>query len=213
MRLETALLILLVLSPIALTTTSGRKPPSVVIVSNEADMPTAEFIGDLLNRSGLSYEILGPDSFKEALRNYEVLILLGGPEAYDGMGNITANYIPPKNASTLVEEPETFLISIFKGSRDIIVLAGHTRKETLDASAYFFKDASQVGITRLWGWAGYPVSFKEGSYAVYYVERYIYDNETGKFRPVPWGSLERRVLSKVEAVSYTHLTLPTTERV
>ncbi len=189
------LLTLILLLPVPMVGVAGEeKPPKVVIVSNKADMPTAKFIGKLLNQSGLAYSILGPNSFEEALKGYDVILLLGGPKAYDGMGNITSNYIPPSNSSTLIEEPKTFLISVFKGGRDIVVLAGHTRKDTMDAASYFFKDS--IRLTSLWGWAGYPIDFRVGSFVIYYVARYYYNNKTGEFKGYPWGSVKTEALSK-----------------
>ena len=189
------LLALILILPIPITgQASGDNPPKVVIVSNKADMPTAKFIGKLLNQSGLPYTILGPNAFKEALKGYDVILLLGGPKAYDGMGNITSNYIPPSNSSTLIEEPKTFLISVFKGGRDIVVLAGHTRKDTMDAASYFFKDS--IRLTSLWRWAGYPIDFRVGSFVIYYVARYYYDNKTGEFKGYPWGNVKTEALSE-----------------
>ncbi len=196
MKFRAALLILIIVLPLIPSSSANESPPTVVILSNEADMPTAKFIGDLFNQSGLNYTIMGPESFTEALKNYEVLILLGGPEAYDGMGNITSTYIPPKNASTLIEEPKAFLISIFKGNRDIIVLAGHTRGETLEAASYFFKDP--IRITLLWGWAGYPVDFRVGTYAIYYIEERRYDQETGRTEVTQIRNLKKEVLNLTE---------------
>ncbi len=194
-KIISLLVLVLLLLPIPVAgQASEERPPKVVIVSNKADMPTAKFIGDLLNRSGLPYRIMAPSSFKEALEGYDVILLLGGPKAYDGMGNITSNYIPPSNATALIEEPKTFLISVFKGGRDIVVLAGHTRRDTMDAASYFLKDS--IRLTSLWGWAGYPIDFRVGSFVIYYVARYYYDNKTGEFKGYPWGNVKTEALSE-----------------
>ena len=198
MKLSVAILIALLLVPSALTQVIGERAPKVAIISNEADMPTAQFIGEILTNSSVEYQIMGPGDFKEALKNYEVILILGGPEAYDGVGNISSNYIPPQNATTLVNEPRTFLVSIFRGGRDIVVLAGHTRRETLEASAFFFKDWTLLGLTRLWLRAGYEVALSDDSFAIYYVERYNYNKEKGIYQPYPWGTDEWRVLGRVE---------------
>lgn len=162
------------------------KRPTVAIISNEADRPTALFIGGLLRESEVTFEIMGPKEFGKAVERHDVIIILGGPKAYDGVGEISSNYIPRENATTLASEPRTFLISVYKGGKDIVVIAGHTRRETGEAVPYFFKDS--IRVTKLWRWAGYPIDFKDRSYAIYYRERYIYDNESMSFYPVPWGS-------------------------
>ncbi len=197
MKLRTAALILALLLSLPYAGVSGERAPKVAIISNEADMPTARFVGGILANSSVQYDIMGPGDFKNALRNYEVILILGGPRAYDGVGNISVNYIPPQNATTLEEEPRTFIVSVFKGGRDIVVLAGHTRRETLEASAFFFKDRSLLGITRLWMRAGYRNALRKGSYAIYYVERYLYNEKEGTYRSVPWGTDEWRVLDEV----------------
>ncbi|MEM0192252.1 MAG: hypothetical protein QXJ48_03840 [Candidatus Korarchaeum sp.] len=187
MRERTSLLVILIpllLAPV-LHLEADRKP-SVAIISNEADRPTALFIGGLLSESNITFEIIGPKEFSRALEKHDVIIILGGPRAYEGVGEISSNYIPPDNATALMREPRTFLISVYKGGRDVIVIAGNTRRETSEAVPYFFKDS--IRVTRLWRWAGYPVDFKDGSYAIYYRERYLYDNESMNFYPVPWGS-------------------------
>ena len=178
--------VLLILLLINFAPLLAEKAPRVAIISNKADEPTAMFLGGLLSESNVPFDILGPKDFQRALESYDVIILLGGPKAYDGIGEISSNYIPPENATNLINEPRTFLISIYKGGRDIIVIAGHTRQETREAVPYFFKDP--IRVTRLWGWAGYPADFKDGSYAIYYVERWFYDNESMRFYSVPWGS-------------------------
>ncbi len=198
MRYAVAILIALLVLPLAFNQAVGERAPKVAIISNEADMPTAQFIGEILTNSSVEYKIMGPDDFKEALKNYEVILILGGPEAYDGVGNISSNYIPPQNASTLIQEPRTFLVSVFKGGRDIVVLAGHTRRETLEASAFFFKDWTLLGITRLWMRAGYEIALSNSSFAIYYVERYNYNKEKKVYQPIPWGTDEWRVLGQVE---------------
>ncbi len=183
MRLLLILLIASLLLPVPIEA-AGK--PRVAIISNEADMPTARFIGGLLRECELDFEVMGPKDFSRALEGYEVIIILGGPKAYDGVGELASRYIPPANATALIEEPRTFLIAVYKGGRDIIVIAGHTRRETGEAVPYFFKDP--IRVTRLWRWAGYPVDFRDGSYAIYYRERYFYDNESMRFYPVPWGT-------------------------
>ncbi|WP_125740364.1 hypothetical protein [Candidatus Korarchaeum cryptofilum] len=179
-------IIILILLLINFAPLLAEKPPSVAIISNKADEPTAIFLGGLLSESRVQFDILGPRDFQRALENYDVIILLGGPKAYDGVGEISSNYIPPENATNLINEPRTFLISIYKGGRDIIVIAGHTRQETKEAVPYFFRDP--IRVTKLWRWAGYPVDFRDGSYSIYYVEKWLYDNESMKFYSVPWGS-------------------------
>ncbi len=208
-RLALLLALILLLPILIIGQASGENPPKIVIVSNKADMPTTRFIGKLLNQSGLAYNVLGPSSFEDALKGYDMILLLGGPKAYDGMGNITSNYIPPSNSSTLIEEPKTFLISVFKGGRDIVVLAGHTRRDTMDAASYFFKDS--IRLTSLWGWAGYPVDFRVGSFVIYYVARYYYNNKTGEFKGYPWGNVKTETLSKQDINDSTLYNVTTIE--
>lgn len=184
---------------------SAERKPSVAIITNDADRPTALFLGGILSESGVPFEILGPRDFSSALEKHDVIFVLGGPKAYDRIGEISSNYIPPDNATTLIREPKTFLISVYKGGRDVIVLAGHTRSETGEAAAYFFKDP--IRITRLWRYAGYPLDFRNGSYAIYYVEKYFYDNESMKFYSVPWGTeVIRAVKVKVNGSEFFNLT-------
>lgn len=198
MKTGIVFLLPLFLLSIALIPLTAEKGVRVAIISNKADMHTANFIGEILRNSSVEYVIMGPDSFDEALKGYEVILILGGPKAYDGVGNISSTYIPPQNATVLIKEPKTFLISVFKGGRDIVVLGGHTRMETLEASAFFFKDRRLLGLTKLWMRAGYKTGLSNGSYAIYYVEGYEYNKEKGSYISYPWGTDEWRVLGVTE---------------
>ncbi len=194
MRLNQLSLLLMLLLVLPIFQVRGSNSDiKIGIVHNEQDSKAAERLTRILKMSGLNVTTYSPADFKEALKNEEIIFLLGGHKAYQGMGNISGVYLPPGNKTTLEKVKGSYVISVWEGNREVITLAGSTRKETLEAVDAFFLWVLE--ITRLANLAGYPVQFSKNSRAVYELETFSYDNVTGRYSTRTLGQYDMSVLN------------------
>jgi len=136
------LLTFVILIPI-LTTSSS--PGIVVIVSNSVDIEAARQLNKALLNRGISSFILRPDElWKMDYYQVDAMILLGGPKAYEGVGEIVASYLTDEEEESLMEEGAMGFFVKVKDDRKVIILAGNTRKETREAVTYFFENVLRV---------------------------------------------------------------------
>ena len=66
------------------------------------------------------------------------MIYLGGPKAYEGIGEIVASYLTDDEEASLMEEGAMKIFVKLEDGKKIIILAGNTRNETREAVTYFF---------------------------------------------------------------------------
>jgi len=107
----------------------------VAIFSNSVDLETAEKLTDFLLNKGYDVSIYEARSFDIiiGLGRADVFIIIGGPQAYEGIGSISSLYLEEEVKKRLVKEKGFYGYWI----RDIldeivlcVVIAGNTRKET-----------------------------------------------------------------------------------
>ncbi len=207
MRIKLLSLALLLLLLVPYVRTSEKNSLRVGIVHNKEDEKAAIKLKNILKTTGINVTTYSPDEFEEALREEDVIFLLGGHKAYDGMGNISSRYLPPGNLTTLEEVKGSFVIVVWEGNREVITLAGNTRKETYEAVDAFFLWSLEV--TRLFNVAGYPVTFSKKSMAVYELETFSYDNVTGRYRTRTYGQYDMRVLDYFTEGNITYFNVST----
>jgi len=120
-------------------------PGLVVIVSNSIDIEAARQLNKALLKNGVSCFILRSDELWK-MEHYPVdtLIILGGPQAYAGIGEMVANYLTEEEEASLMEEGAMGFFVKFKEGKRIIILAGNTRNETKEAVTYFFEEILSV---------------------------------------------------------------------
>ncbi len=109
----------------------------VVVISNSVDRPAALELVTYLMKGGISASISGPSEFSSLMKSGDVkeIIVLGGPDAYQGVGNITSelmskidqSYLRGNKGAAVIRRYGFFVGGKFK---DVIVIAGSTRKET-----------------------------------------------------------------------------------
>ena len=137
--LRFSFLFLLVLLMTIPTISTACSPGVIIIVSNSIDIEAARELNKALLKQGLPCFILRPDELWKA-EHYSVdaMIYLGGPKAYEGIGEIVANYLTDEEEASLMEEGAMgFFVKLEEGKK-IIILAGNTRNETREAVTYFF---------------------------------------------------------------------------
>ncbi len=138
------LLISLMVIPITYT---FSLPGVVVIVSNSIDIDAARQLNRALLNRGVSCFILRPhELWKVKHYHVDAMILLGGPQAYEGVGEIVASYLTDEEEASLMEEGAMGFFVKFKEGMKIIILAGNTRNETKEAVTYFFEKV--LGVIR-----------------------------------------------------------------
>ncbi len=113
-------------------------PGIVVIVSNSIDMQAARELNKALIRAGIACFILRPDElWKIEHYSVEAVIYLGGPLAYEGVGEIVSKYLTEEEELSLMEKGAMGLFVKAENGKKIIIIAGNTRNETRLAASYF----------------------------------------------------------------------------
>jgi hypothetical protein len=134
------LLLATLLGPISTLSAAGQK---AVIISNQADLPAANYIKQLLSSAGISVTILHASDFESAKGTADVIIVLGGPDAYEGVGQISAKYLSSDDQQYLRSTKGSSVVRKFSDSgKEIIIIAGNTRSETKLSSEVY----SQAGF-------------------------------------------------------------------
>jgi hypothetical protein len=138
------------------TTTFAVKVP-IAINSNRIDAPAAYKLSESLENFSDTYVFLPGEMLCDYCPSYyNYVFLMGGPEA-PKTGNANARYlteeeqnylIHTKNATGFWIKPTNFSASFVSlNPEKVIVIAGHTRNETLDAVELFEKE----GFEELFG--------------------------------------------------------------
>ncbi len=115
----------------------------VVVVANKVDEEVSyPTLKEGLSSRGLSPTLIGPELLRKYL-NAKFLIILGGPDAYDGVGNISSFFLQPHDSAYLRSMKGSYIVYMshptFKGQR-VFVLAGNDRYGTKKAVETFVKD-------------------------------------------------------------------------
>jgi len=109
-------------------------PINVLILSNSIDLPAARELAINIGRYGVSITLTG----EEAGSLKDVIIVLGGPKAYEGIGKISKSCLPtPQSEKLISKEGSMVTVVSRKGEIEYVVIAGHTRVETAKAASEF----------------------------------------------------------------------------
>ncbi len=115
----------------------------IAIVSNSADMPTARYLLEYVSKKGFSCFILRPDEYWKVGRlNPSLVIILGGPKAYGGIGEIVSGYLTEEEKRSLLIEGA---MRVFYKDK-VVILAGSTRIETQKAAEMYIDEV----LATLW---------------------------------------------------------------
>jgi len=128
--------------------TTGSETPllSALIVSNSVDMPTAERLNKVFESFNISSKIINASDseFQNPPQEYTYAIrfILGGPVAYEGVGELSSEYLSEEEEDYLVNTEGSYgfwskVGIVGKYNKRIIILAGHTRNETALAEMEF----------------------------------------------------------------------------
>ncbi|GEM_PF-5919101 len=163
LKLRTFILLLIALVPLICLRVENK--PSIIILTNSVDKPAAEVIAEGLRAGGASVTVVSPEEFK--LEGAEAVVILGGPDAYEGVGEISSKVLDDVEEDWLRMTPNSS--EIFLGSLEeieAVIIAGHTRVETNLAARLFVRSGfygTSLGIYSTLRVMGY----EPGQYATY----------------------------------------------
>ncbi|ASJ05279.1 hypothetical protein [Thermococcus barossii] len=106
--------------------------PEVVILANDIDWGIkGNLLAAHLGALGLSVRHVTADDF-EAYRNSKIVIILGGPDAYDGVGGYVRQVLSPneQNAVRTGERGMFIKTNVWTEGQVVVVLAGQDRWQT-----------------------------------------------------------------------------------
>lgn len=123
-----SLLLLILIIP-SLASASPRNSNSrALIIANEFDSKAADILESYLANYGFSVE-----RSTRMIDGYDFYFILGGPLAKD-VGWTSRRYLPTTEFRALIDVQGYWAFSeAFKGRSEVLMIAGHTRKETLKA--------------------------------------------------------------------------------
>ncbi len=108
------------------------KMPEVVILANDIDWGIrGTHLASQLEALGLSVKRVTADEF-EAYKDSEIVLILGGPDAYDGVGAYVRQVLPlnEQNAIRKGERGMYVKTDVWKEGQLVVVLAGEDRWQT-----------------------------------------------------------------------------------
>ncbi len=148
---------------------SAAQPPAlrVAIVANSVDRPAGEELLNALRAGGANPELLRPDELN--VSEFDVIVVLGGPDAYEGVGNLTSTIIDQDAAHFVRHIVNSSIIynGLLNGT-DAVVVAGITRRETALAAKVFI--AEGFANTKLYVYGTFEATgYRPGQFAVYNV--------------------------------------------
>jgi len=140
-KLISILLLLLLVIDLKIALLAAEPTPVLLIVSNSVDMPGAEKLNRFLIEKGFSTKIVGASEFDEELHSCMAAIILGGPDAYEGIGSISSSFLTLSEQMNLRKNEGARVFHLEESDgKEIIVLAGHTRVETSEAVDLFMEE-------------------------------------------------------------------------
>ena len=111
---------------------SADSGDTIYIVHNEADGPTAEKLADYLDNY-VHVEQVPADQWLSVAHKPGIKVILGGPDAYDGIGEIVESKLPIYLTEKLrTQDDATICYKTEAFGEPLYIIAGHEREETLD---------------------------------------------------------------------------------
>jgi len=114
----------------------GDRVVGVAVIANSCDAQAAEAMADSLRSAGFDVVVLSADRADEVGDRFP--LILGGPDAYEGVGEISASVLNDTDEAWLREVQGALIVYLgYWGNRTAVVIAGQTRNETLLAARLY----------------------------------------------------------------------------
>jgi hypothetical protein len=115
------------------TTVEYEKPkPKIVILANSIDYGLASDFFGFLRNNGLEIVHATPDDFDQ-YKNQNFIVILGGPDAYEGVGGIIQEVLSEVEQNSIREagaRKKYVKTNIWSQGQRVTVIAGSDRNET-----------------------------------------------------------------------------------
>ncbi len=148
MRLALACMPLAVLLASLLASASPQKVDiRLLIVSNSVDLDAAVYLRRSLEKLGYwNVSIVSADLYpKFPLTRVDVIMILGGPLAYEGVGLLSSAYLPREAIDELMKPGSLgyWIVEVVDKVLVYVIIAGHTRVETRAAVDLYLQKGLQ----------------------------------------------------------------------
>ena len=111
---------------------SADSGDTIYIVHNEADGPAADELADYLDNY-VHVEQVPADQWLSVAHKPGIKVILGGPDAYDGIGEIVESKLPIYLTEKLrTQDDATICYKTEAFGEPLYIIAGHEREETMD---------------------------------------------------------------------------------
>lgn len=113
-------------------------PPLVAVITNSADRPTAISLRRAVWQEGARCLLVSPQElWRLEGEDVFLMIVLGGPEAYEGVDDIVKGYLTQYEQADLLRPGAMGFFLKWEDDTRVVIVAGHTRDETADAVELF----------------------------------------------------------------------------
>ena len=117
----------------------------LLIVSNSVDMDAAIHLKELLEDIGYwNVTIASAELYPELARltKVDVVMILGGPLAYEGVGRLSSTYLPTDALRELMKPGGLgyWIVEVVDDVLVYVIIAGHTRVETRAAVDLYMRE-------------------------------------------------------------------------
>ena len=106
---------------------------NIYIIHNDADAETAKELAEFLELY-VNVEEVSADKYLRVINKEGIKVIIGGPDAYDGIGKIVEEIIPASLSEKLRKEYYANICykTDFYG-QDVYIIAGYEREQTKEA--------------------------------------------------------------------------------
>ena len=134
----------------AVSYSSGKYTPETVLLANGIDLTLARELVAYLKASGITAHIVDAANFSE-YSNKQYVIILGGPRAYEGVGDIVAGILNEEEKAEIMEGSAYIKKrSAFRSGGVVYIFAGKDRNATREAWEEQYREVARE-IEYNWG--------------------------------------------------------------
>ena len=131
-------------------TPSPTYTPKVTLLANNIDLGLAGTLVSYLKAQGIKVDIVNATNFSE-YNKHQYIIILGGQQAYDGIGNIVKKFATIREQNMILQSITYIKTgSVFRTGGETYLFAGKDRYTTQKAWEEHYKEVAKE-IRENWG--------------------------------------------------------------
>ncbi len=117
------------------TCREGTEPREIVILANSIDMPAAQELGLVFEDMGFHVVYSFPKDFSGYQKTSNRIVVLGGPDAYEGVGDLVQRVLISSQEEMLRKMPMVWAASKpWSTDQLVVVIGGPDRSQTTVAT-------------------------------------------------------------------------------